>query len=51
MILSTVCYIEQDGKYLMLHSTKKKKDVTAQIHHHRHRLAPARHGQSPQRLA
>ncbi len=27
MILSTVCYIEQDGKYLMLHRTKKKKDV------------------------
>ena len=27
MILSTVCYIEQDGRYLMLHRTKKKKDV------------------------
>lgn len=27
MILSTVCYIEQEGKYLMLHRTKKKKDV------------------------
>jgi len=27
MILSTVCYIEQDGKYLMLHRTKKEQDV------------------------
>lgn len=27
MILSTVCYIEQEGKYLMLHRTKKKNDV------------------------
>jgi len=27
MILSTVCYIEKEGKYLMLHRTKKKKDI------------------------
>lgn len=27
MILSTVCYIEKNGKYLMLHRTKKKKDI------------------------
>lgn len=27
MINSTLCYIEQDGKYLMLHRTKKKNDV------------------------
>lgn len=27
MILSTVCYIEKDGKYLMLHRTKKEKDI------------------------
>lgn len=25
--LSTLCYIEKDGKYLMLHRTVKKKDV------------------------
>ena len=25
--LSTLCYLEQDGKYLMLHRTVKKKDV------------------------
>ena len=27
MILSTLCYIEKDGKYLMLHRTKKKNDM------------------------
>ena len=27
MILSTVCHIEKDGKYLMLHRTKKKNDI------------------------
>lgn len=27
MILSTVCYIEKDGKYLMLHRTKKENDI------------------------
>lgn len=27
MILATVCYIEKDGKYLMLHRTKKKNDI------------------------
>lgn len=27
MILLTLCYIEKDGKYLMLHRTKKKKDI------------------------
>lgn len=27
MILSTVCYIEKEGKYLMLHRTKKKNDI------------------------
>ncbi len=27
MILSTLCYIEKDGKYLMLHRTKKKDDI------------------------
>lgn len=27
MILSTLCYIEQDGKYLMLHRIKKNHDV------------------------
>ena len=27
MIFSTLCYIEKDGKYLMLHRTKKKDDI------------------------
>ena len=27
MILSTLCYIEKDAKYLMLHRTKKKNDI------------------------
>lgn len=27
MILSTLCYIEKDGQYLMLHRTKKKNDL------------------------
>ena len=27
MILSTLCYMERDGKYLMLHRNKKKNDV------------------------
>ena len=27
MKMTTLCYIEQDGKYLMLHRTKKKKDI------------------------
>ena len=27
MILSTLCYIEKDKKYLMLHRTKKKNDI------------------------
>lgn len=27
MILSTLCYIEKEGQYLMLHRTKKKKDI------------------------
>lgn len=27
MILSTICYIEKDNKYLMLHRTKKEKDI------------------------
>lgn len=27
MILSTLCYIEKDGKYLMLHRIKKKNDI------------------------
>lgn len=27
MINSTICYIEKDGKYLMLHRTKKKNDI------------------------
>ena len=25
--LTTLCYIEKDGKYLMLHRVKKQKDV------------------------
>ena len=25
--ITTLCYIEQDGKYLMLHRTKKKQDI------------------------
>lgn len=28
MILSSICYIEKDGKYLMLHRTKKKNDIS-----------------------
>lgn len=28
MIFSTLCYIEKDGKYLMLHRTKKKNDIS-----------------------
>lgn len=27
MFLTTLCYIEKDGKYLMLHRTKKQKDI------------------------
>lgn len=27
MILSTLCYIEKEGKYLMLHRTKKENDI------------------------
>lgn len=27
MILSTLCYLEKDGKYLMLHRTKKENDI------------------------
>ena len=27
MWLTTVCYIEKDGKYLMLHRTKKEHDI------------------------
>ena len=27
MIKTTLCYIEKDGKYLMLHRTKKKNDI------------------------
>lgn len=27
MILSTLCYIEKDNKYLMLHRTKKNNDI------------------------
>ena len=27
MILTTLCYIEQDGHYLMLHRTKKENDL------------------------
>lgn len=27
MILSTLCYIEKDDKYLMLHRTKKENDI------------------------
>ena len=27
MILSTICYIEKDDKYLMLHRTKKENDI------------------------
>lgn len=27
MILSTLCYIEKNGQYLMLHRTKKKNDL------------------------
>ena len=26
MKMTTLCYIEKDGKYLMLHRTKKKND-------------------------
>ena len=29
MKLTTICYIEKDGKYLMLHRTKKKNDMNA----------------------
>lgn len=29
MIETTLCYIEQDGKYLMLYRNKKKQDVNA----------------------
>lgn len=27
MILTTICYIEKDGQYLMLHRTKKENDI------------------------
>ena len=27
MINTTLCYIEQDGKYLLLHRIKKKNDI------------------------
>lgn len=29
MLNVTLCYIEQDGRYLMLHRTKKQRDVNA----------------------
>lgn len=29
MVLSTLCYIERDGQYLMLHRVKKKQDPNA----------------------
>lgn len=29
--LTTLCYIEQDGKYLMLHRTKKKNDPSQDL--------------------
>ena len=29
MKLTTLCYIEQDGRYLMLHRVKKKADINA----------------------
>lgn len=28
MRMTTLCYIEQDGKYLMLHRIKKKNDIS-----------------------
>lgn len=28
-VLTTLCYLEQEGKYLMLHRVKKKQDVNA----------------------
>ena len=27
MKMTTLCYIEKDGQYLMLHRTKKEKDI------------------------
>ena len=27
MKMTTLCYIEKDGQYMMLHRTKKKKDI------------------------
>ena len=27
MLLTTLCYMERDGQYLMLHRTKKEKDI------------------------
>ena len=27
MILSTLCYLEKGGEYLMLHRTKKEHDI------------------------
>ncbi|WP_163439278.1 NUDIX domain-containing protein, partial [Fibrobacter succinogenes] len=27
MLNTTLCYIEQDGKYLLLHRVKKKNDI------------------------
>ena len=27
MKMTTLCYIEKDGRYLMLHRTKKEKDI------------------------
>ena len=27
MKMTTLCYIEKDGKYLMLHRTKKRHDI------------------------
>ena len=27
MFNTTLCYIEQDGKYLMLHRVKKQQDI------------------------
>ena len=31
MKMTTLCYIEKDGQYLMLHRTKKKKDINKDI--------------------
>ena len=32
-MITTLCYLEKDNKYLMLHRTKKENDINKKIRH------------------